>query len=408
MEKQEKEILNILKSLTSLAENVAAGIYNAPDELFDLTKNKNYPEEVIRLAEAFGMMLVKIEAREFLLEKTIRELKKSKNELEIAKNLLEKQNFNLKTSLRKTFAPTIIGISKSIKDIQKTIQKIADVPVNVLITGESGTGKELIAKSIHYTSARASEPFIALNCGAIPETLIESELFGIEKGIATGVDKRIGKLEQAKNGTIFLDEIGEMSLSAQVKLLRVLQEKTLERVGSSKSIKINARVIAATNKDLQEEIRKGNFREDLYYRLKVIHINIPPLRERKEDIPLLFKTFLDIYSKRYGRMVPFTIRKDTIEALMKYSWPGNIRELENEAERIAVLAYSNVVTPDLISEEIINNRNLFSSKSNQESEEINEIKNALLATNGNKTAAAKLLGISREGLRKKMIRLGLK
>ncbi len=403
-----KNFGDIFKYLIKLAENVAEGIYEAPDELFELT-GENYPEEVKRLAEAFGIMLVKVEAREFLLEKTIRELKRSKNELELAKSIIEKQNFDLKTTLRKEFSPQrILGISKPIKELQNTIKKIADTPVNVLITGESGTGKELVAKSIHFSSVRANEPFIAINCGALPETLIESELFGIERGVATGVEKRAGKLELAGNGTIFLDEIGEMSLNAQVKLLRALQEKVIERIGSNKPIKINARIIAATNKNLLEEIKKGKFREDLYYRLKVIHINIPPLRERKEDIPLLFNTFLEMYSKKYGRMIPFTVRKDTMDILMKYPWPGNIRELENEAERIVVLAHSNIITPDMLSQDILNYRDREDEIRTEEyNEEVELIKKALKMTNGNKTAAAKLLGISREGLRKKMIRLGM-
>jgi transcriptional regulator with PAS, ATPase and Fis domain len=397
----------IFEYLITLAENVASGVYEAPDELFELTKDDKFPIEVGRLAEAFGMMLVKVEAREFLLEKTIRELRKSKNELELMKNLIEEQNIHLKDSLRKNFAPpTILGISKAIKNLQETIKRISDTPVNVLISGESGTGKELVAKSLHYSGIRASEPFIAINCGALPETLLESELFGIEKGVATGVDKRVGKIEIAGSGTIFLDEIGEMSLSAQIKLLRALQERVIEKIGSTKPVKVNARFVAATNKNLLQEIKKGNFREDLYYRLKVIHINIPPLRERVEDIPLLFRTFIDMYSKRYGRMVPFSIRKDTMNILQKYPWPGNIRELENEAERIAVLAYDSIITPDVLSDEILNfyRKPKLEDKYNQE---IREIEDALKLTKGNKTAAAKLLGISREGLRKKMIRLGM-
>ncbi len=399
---------DIYKYLTTLAEKVASGIYDAPDQLFKLTVQGDYPEGVTRLAEAFGMMLVKVEAREFLLEKTIKELKKVKDDLEIAKNELERQNITLKTSLKNTFAPpTITGISKSIKDIQSIIRKIADTPVNVLITGESGTGKELVAKSLHYSSIRGDEPFVALNCGALPENLIDSELFGIEKGVATGVDKRVGKIEQAGKGTLFLDEIGEMSLNAQVKLLRVLQEKTLQKIGSSKAVNITARIIAATNKDLEVEIKRGNFREDLYYRLNVIHLRIPPLRDRREDIPLLFQNFLDFYSKKYGRM-RFQVDKEVFDIISNYHWAGNIRELENQAERIAVLAYSNVVSKDLLSDEILAFNKSEVVSDNNRNDEIEILKRVIASTNGNKTAAAKILGISREGLRKKLIKLGVK
>src|ERR1700739_4375344 len=218
------------------------------------------------------------------------------------------------------FASNIIGTSPKIQEVIRLVEKIADSPLNVLITGESGTGKELVARTIHYNSSRFGKPFIDINCAALPESLLESELFGIEKGVATGVEKRTGKIEMASGGTLFLDEIGDMSLSAQAKLLRVLQERKMERVGGRSTINVDVRVLAATNKDLNNEIKKGSFRQDLYYRLNVIHIHMPPLREIKEDIPLLAQYFLSSFASELGRgSKHFT--SHTMDCLVNYSWP---------------------------------------------------------------------------------------
>src|ERR1700752_1900403 len=201
----------------------------------------------------------------------------------------------------RSFVSNIIGASPKIQEVVKLIEKVSDSSLSVLITGESGTGKELAARTIHYNSSRSDKPFLAINCAALPESLLESELFGIEKGVATGVEKRTGKIEMASGGTLFLDEIGDMSLSAQAKLLRVLQERKLERVGGRSTIEVDVRILAATNKDLNNEIKKGSFRQDLYYRLNVIHIHMPPLREMKEDIPLLAQYFLSSFASELGR-----------------------------------------------------------------------------------------------------------
>jgi transcriptional regulator with GAF, ATPase, and Fis domain len=217
------------------------------------------------------------------------------------------------------------------------IERVAPTEARVLITGENGTGKELVARLIHEKSNRANAPFVEVNCAAIPSELIESELFGHEKGAFTSaIRQRIGKFEQADNGTIFLDEIGDMSLSAQTKVLRVLQENELSRVGSDKSIKVNVRVIAATNKDLKKEIEKGNFREDLFHRLNVIPIHVPSLDERKEDIPLLVEHFTELICSEEG-IHPKKFEPDAIKALQQRSWTGNIRELRNVVERLIIL-----------------------------------------------------------------------
>lgn len=238
----------------------------------------------------------------------------------------------------------IIGDSPVMKEIYKTLEKIWNSPSTVLITGESGTGKELIARVLHERSFRKGRPFIKVNCAAIPENLVESELFGYEKGAFTGaVGSKPGRFELAHTGTLFLDEIAEIKREVQVKLLRVLQEQEFERVGGIKTLKVDVRLIAATNRDLQKEVKEGNFREDLFYRLNVIPIKLPPLRERKEDIPLLIQHFITKYNKRLNKNVQ-GISQEATTALMEYNWPGNIRELENVIERTILLLDSDFIT----------------------------------------------------------------
>lgn len=233
--------------------------------------------------------------------------------------------------------PPIIGESEAVQDIKDTIDRVAPTEARVLITGENGTGKELVAKWIHHKSVRAEEPMVEVNCAAIPTELIESELFGHEKGAFTGAtQQRIGKFEQAHEGTLFLDEIGDMSLSAQAKVLRVLQENEIERVGGERSISVNVRVIAATNKDLMEEIAEGNFREDLYHRIGVILIDVPPLRRRREDIPLLTEHGVERLARRNG-LSPKTVTDAALDRLKGYDWRGNVRELYNVIERLLIL-----------------------------------------------------------------------
>ena len=239
----------------------------------------------------------------------------------------------------------IIGTSARIQQVVRLIERIRDSVVNVLITGESGTGKEMAAKAIHFTSPRARKPFVALNCAALPETLVESELFGIEKGVATGVNSRIGHFQKADGGTLFLDEIADLSMTAQAKILRVLQERVVERVGSRGPVPVDVRLLAATNKDLEVEIGKGNFREDLYYRINVLHILMPPLRDIREDIPPLANHFLKEYCRENARsdmeFAPAIVRRLTSAA-----WPGNARQLRNEVMRLAACARQSLITED--------------------------------------------------------------
>ncbi len=240
----------------------------------------------------------------------------------------------------------ILGNSNSILRVLRLIQKVERSNMMVLITGESGTGKELVARALHYNSPRSRKTLVTVNTGAIPEELIESELFGHEKGAFTDArDRRIGKFEEANNGTIFLDEIGEMNLNLQAKLLRVLQEKEIQRIGSNKTIKLDFRMIAATNRNLSEEVKAGRFRQDLFYRLQGFLIHLPPLRERGDDIILMAKNFLNDFCKN-NKLDPMQISKDAIKYMLQYDWPGNVRELKAVIERAALLAENNTIAVD--------------------------------------------------------------
>jgi DNA-binding NtrC family response regulator len=337
---------------------------------------------------------------------------------------LEKENINLKRQLKSRYGfENIIGDSNAMQSIYSLIDKVAPTDSTVLILGESGTGKELIANIIHYNSERSSKPIVTVNCSAIPHELLESELFGHERGAFTGaVSTKPGKFEISDGGTLFLDEIGEMSLSLQVKLLRVLQEKTFERVGGTKSIKVDVRIISATNKNLEDEVKTGRFREDLYYRLNVIPIQLPPLRARAEDISLLCRYFIDRYCKK--RKKPFLkISGEAMSALMNYSWPGNVRELENLIERLVVLKEDLTVSVNDLPEKIVafidNNIN-FKASINYEisngaidfGEKIKDyekyiISRALKSSRGIKSKAARLLNLKRTTLIEKMKRLSI-
>ncbi len=258
-------------------------------------------------------------------------------------NEAEREREELRQQLKERYSiPNLIGESERFQAVLKAVYKVAETDATVLLLGESGTGKELIARTIHYQSPRAKGPFVAVNCAALPDSLLELELFGAEKGAFTGAtERRIGRFERAKGGTIFLDEIGELPLQLQAKLLRVLQERSFERIGSSESIKADVRIIAATNRDLLSEVRKGNFREDLYWRLNVVSILMPSLRQRKEDIPLLIHYYLDKFNRKYNKRVKLT--KQVVDALVQYDWPGNIRELANTIERVVIMSDQNIV-----------------------------------------------------------------
>lgn len=298
----------------------------------------------------------------------------------------------------------IIGKSTAIMRIMETIEEIKDSQSSVLITGETGTGKELIALNLHYRSKRHGKPFVAVNCAAMPKDLMESELFGYERGAFTGaVARRIGKFEEASGGSIFLDEIGEMDLYLQAKLLRVLQQRSIERIGSNKEIRVDFRLISSTNRNLSEEVRNGRFRSDLFYRLNVVHIDVPPLRERRDDIPLLVGQMLGEFCAREDKMC--TLTGGVMEALTSYSWPGNVRQLKNVIERAVVISKGGNITRDNLPEEILGakpGKVLEITGSTLKQMELQAIRNTLEMCKGNKSKAAKQLGISRKAFYKKL------
>jgi len=315
---------------------------------------------------------------------------------------------------------TMVGRSKEMQKVYALIGKVAETPANVLILGESGTGKELVARAIHENSARKGRPFVAINCGGIPENLLESELFGCMKGSFTGAHAdRAGLFEVARGGTIFLDEIAELPVILQVKLLRVVQERTIRRIGGSEDIKVDVRIVSATNQDLQAKVKKGEFREDLYFRLNVIPIHIPPLRKRKEDIPLLAQYFIEKYAREFGKEVK-RISTYALELLMGYPFPGNIRELENIIERSVALESSSIILPEnLIIAEGASGAAASSVPAGEFPEtgidlngelerfEREIIVKALEKARGSKTKAASLLRVSFPSLRHRIEKLNL-
>jgi Nif-specific regulatory protein len=333
---------------------------------------------------------------------------------------LEQQNAHLMREIESRYsAHGIIGTGPKVQHVVRLIERIRDSVVNVLITGESGTGKELAAKAIHYYSPRARKPFVALNCAALPETLVESELFGIEKGVATGVEQRLGHFQKADGGTLFLDEIGDLSLTAQAKILRVLQERTVERVGGRTPMPVDVRLLAATNKDLEAEIAKGGFREDLYYRIKVIHIHMPPLREIREEIPLLANHFLKEYCRETARGA-MEFAPEVLRRLIVSAWPGNVRQLRNEVMRLAACARGRLIEEDDLTVGLPTSTVMsappaaampasrpVSLKKAVADLERSMIGDALARTKNNQQQAARMLGLSRQGLINKMKRYSI-
>jgi Nif-specific regulatory protein len=307
----------------------------------------------------------------------------------------------------------IVGSSKAVKSVRHLVSQVADSRVSVLLTGETGTGKGLVARALHKSSPRASQPFVHVNCGAIPENLIESELFGHEKGAFTGaVNARSGRFEAAGAGTIFLDEINSLPPQAQVKLLKVLQDREYERVGSDRTLKTNVRIIAASNKDLDIEVQQGRFRADLFYRLNVFPIYIPPLRERGADIMMLADHFTKVYADELGKVIE-RIDTPAIDMLIAYHWPGNVRELENVIERAVLLAQDGVIgaqtLPPSLQMKSVESRNIGHGKLEQlvASYEMNLIVEALKDADGNQTKAAKLLGTTKRVIQYKVQKYGV-
>lgn len=333
-----------------------------------------------------------------------------------SENKIIRENTLLRNCLKDKYKfENIIGISFPMQKVFEMIEKVADTNATVLITGESGVGKELVARAIHYNSSRKDNPLVVVNCGAIPETLLESELFGYEKGAFTGATgTRYGRFELAHGGSMFLDEIGDMSFNLQVKLLRVLQEKTFERVGGSKSINVDVRIIAATNRVLDDLVKDGKFREDLYYRLNVVPIHLPPLRERRQDVPLLLNYFLERSNKINGAEIE-GCSEAAMSVMMNYTYPGNVRELQNLIERVVVLKKKGIIDLEDLPDKIY-----LAEQSQQDHFEIEKgydtlvsnfekslILQALQETNGVKSKAAQVLSLNRTTLIEKMKRLGI-
>lgn len=325
---------------------------------------------------------------------------------------IQKENIALKTELEKKFQP--IYKSKTMSDIYKIAQKVASKDSTILIRGHSGTGKEMLARFIHNQSPRKNKPFICVTCSILSETLLESELFGHEKGAFTGADQqRIGKFERANSGTLFLDEIGTLSPETQLRLLRVLQEKEIERVGGNTTIPIDVRVLAATNENLEESIQNGKFREDLYYRLKVIQIDLPDLKDRPEDIMALSEYYMKLFAEQMGRNIK-GINQKAFQLIKNYTWPGNVRELKNAIERCVVLGETDWIEVEDLPKEIQNNVSLNHQDEVGEedhqtlmSAEKYHIQRILKQTNFNKSKAANILGISRNRLDRKIISLNI-
>jgi two-component system NtrC family response regulator len=377
---------------------------------------KDYPDLPVMIMTAFGTVEKAVEAmKKGAFDYITKPFQNEEMKFTIRKALdmvdLVRENRELKRALKgKAVFEGMVGKSKSMREIFELIRKVAPTRSTVLISGESGTGKELIARAIHARSPRHQGPFISLNCGALTETLLESEMFGHEKGAFTGaIATKQGRFELAHGGTFFLDEIGDMPLSLQIKLLRVLEEMSFERVGGTRSIKVDVRLVSATNKDLREEVKAGRFREELYYRINVVLVEVPPLRRRKEDLPLLLTHFLTKISQEIEKK-SISLSPEAVEKLINYPWPGNIRELENVLERAMIVCKKEVIEvgdlSEIItkgSEGVIKFEIPLEAKLNETMEWIEKemIRRALDNNFNNVTHASQMLGIDRQVLQYK-------
>lgn len=375
---------------------------------------REHPETLVIMITAHGTVQRAVEAMkqgayDFIEKPFNPDLIRIKVDKALERQSLIRENKYLRSELKGEYGE-LVGKSQEMMEVLRTVEKVAPSDSTVLITGESGTGKELVARALHRNGPRSSEPFIVVNCSAIQPTLLESEIFGHERGAFTGaVTRKPGKMELADNGTLFLDEIGDMAYELQAKLLRAIQEKEFERVGGTSVIKANIRFIAATNRDIHKAIQEGKFREDLFYRLNVVNIHLPPLRELKEDIPLLIEHFLGKYSaalKRRG----VQITDEATELLMNYRWPGNVRELQNCIERTILLSDSDIIRPEHLPQEVrasefpqsTQAETLVKRETTLKEMEKAHILKTLEEVGGNRTKAAKLLGISLRGLQYKL------
>ncbi|MCJ7494667.1 MAG: sigma-54 dependent transcriptional regulator [Deltaproteobacteria bacterium] len=390
-------------------------------ELLQALKEKKVEATVIMMS-AYGNLDTAVEAmkrgaydyisKPFRPDEVLLALRKAEE-----RENLRKENLRLRREVSREYAfGNIVGKSPKMMQLFDTIKKISEYKTSVLIIGESGTGKEMVARCIHYNSPRNNGPFEAINCGAIPETLLESELFGHEKGAFTDAKKeKLGSFEMAHQGTLFLDEVGEMSLTAQVKLLRVLQEGEVKRLGSERTFTVDVRIIAATIQDLSRAAAEGKFREDLFYRLNVLPVHLPPLRERKEDIPLLVEHFIHKYNEQH-RLNTEGAAEDVLARLLEYSWPGNVRELENAIERAMILAQGKKIEADCLPSEVLGTRpswkkdlwgDEYSIKKASRIMEEELIRKALKKTGGNRSHAVKILEISHPALLSKIKEYGI-
>ena len=418
---KEKGTENYYALLTELCGSLAVGSHAECDRLFALTKEGTGPEELVSLAEAFGMMLVRVEAREYHNAQLVQELRAKNAELEALHAVLVEKNDALQKQMQDMLSPGrgVIGQSRAMRTVFDLARSIALRPINTLILGPTGTGKEVMARFIHQNSPRSKAPFIAVNCTAIPDTLFESAMFGIEKGVATGVNARKGLIEEASGGTLFLDELAEMNLANQAKLLRVLELGEVTRVGSAHAVPVDINLICATNVDLEKAVQEGRFREDFFYRVNVVELRLPPLNERDDDILLLAQSFLEKNCAEMKR--PRLSLSPAVQGLLlRYAWPGNVRELSNEMKRAAALTPGKVVELEHLSPRILSTDTAQKYLSQQKKEEVKEVQftsfnlqemenklvqQALKEAGGRKARAAELLGITREGLRKKLLRI---
>ena len=384
-------------------------------ELMGYVKSRD-PDVPVIVVTAFGTIENAVEAMKKGAFNYLTKPVNADELLSVVKEALEKydlkrENIALKSELKEKYTfNNIIGKCALMQEVFQTISMVARTQSNILVAGESGTGKELVARAVHYGSDRAGGPFVTIDCAAIPAEIMESELFGHEKGSFTGAhEKKLGLLERANNGTVFLDEIGELDLNLQKKLLRFLQEREILRVGGSGRIKLNVRIVAATNKDLEQEVGAKQFREDLFYRLNVVTIKMPPLRERKDDIPLLAQHFLEKMNRIEGKHIQ-GFEDDVMEAFLAYGWPGNVRELENTIERAYILCPTIMIGQKYLPSKLLppagEERRPFDQMNLVETEKRLIIR-ALNQTDWNQSKAAEVLGITRKQLRTKMKNLEL-